>query len=46
MPSVKLILTPYGVLEKRLVMYIDTDYTGIKLTTRRNFYNSKALVLY
>lgn len=30
MPSVKLILTPYGVLEKRLVMYIDTDYTGIK----------------
>lgn len=31
MPAAKLVLTPYGVLEKRLVLYARTDYSPIKL---------------
>jgi hypothetical protein len=30
MPAAKLVLTPYGVLEKRLVVYAKTDYTPMK----------------
>lgn len=32
LPSARLVLTPYNVMEKRLITYFDTEYTPIKLS--------------